>query len=218
MILGNPRSGSTLLMRLLNRVCLTPCVGDRPPEFYGGITNVWNHKRGTKPSYREDMWSNKWGDEYTSCYTKEAHDRQMRRAIREALFDSCWGGQHMKCMSLGFYNDGLVPFVGAMRDAFGESLKIVWLQRPPDEVAESYITSVGSWWYKKPEERHEIILHIEEQNDRIKEAAEFEDSFFTYQDVCKTPIKVLSHCEPRYDPIPSVVQKEMKIKLRDETS
>jgi len=41
LILAQPRSGSTLLLRLLNMACLTTCAGDRPIGFYEGIVQTW---------------------------------------------------------------------------------------------------------------------------------------------------------------------------------
>ncbi len=206
-VFGFPRSGSTLLMRLMDMACSTPTKGDYPLKFYQGYMMMRKSLMGDGffgPMIELES-NNIFPDTYRGrnpeSFAKHLYDYYLHH-----LFIGGTGGSFTKCTILGFGNDDLVPFVEMIRESFsGEhhrhGLKVVFLTRNKEDAALSLWNKTGHI-YDSTEEQYiaNTIGLLEFQHEQMKEASEFGDVWIDYKDIITEPIKTLLKLQPSYYP------------------
>ena len=214
-IFANPRSGSTLLMRLINNACMTKCVGDRSVEFYESIFNLWKSRKTDRTKYRPSLFDGSFNDEYSGYKSEEDLDKQIMRAIRALLFVNPYSSAQLKTTVLGFGNK-LLDDMAKIIDVFDDEWDVtrVILKRDPEEIAESFISCPKGPLSGKKHLRGTVIQLVEKQNREFAKVSDFNTVEITYKELCEDPIKCLKLCNPLYDPVEKVVEKTMKEKIR----
>lgn len=215
MIFANPRSGSTLLMRLLNKACLTRCIGDRNKEFFEAVCDLWENKTGKNTSYRPSLYDGSFPDEF-SGYEDEAHlEKEYLNIIKNLLFTFPWSHGSMKSTVPGF-NNTLIPRLAPIIDLFRDSheFTLVVLKRPAEEIAESFITTPDGPLFEREDKRQAIIDTVGTQNEEFKKIMDFDTIQMTYEQLCREPEQCIEWCNPIYKLSPNVVADEMAKKIR----
>lgn len=219
-VIAQPRSGSTLLIRLLEMACLSKTVGDKHPSYFEGILKIYQEIKNNNGQYLECLADadreNVFADEYRGYNSRKRELFNFRYTLSSLLFSASFRSGWMKTTLLGFGNDLMKPFVEMLKDVYEDDrLTIVYLTRDHDEIIKSMFTS--------PEERvrrgaiqgeDKIREFLDAQRGQMRECQELGDVRITYQDLLSDPAKILKRCGAVYQPSPSAIQKVMSKKLR----
>lgn len=212
-IIANPRSGSTLLMRLLMHACLTHCLGDRMPQVYSGLASMYSGFFSKHYQYRDALLEENFPDMYCG-YDCEKHQMiAWQRIASDTLFGRMFGG-HCKMTMLGWGNRDVESFVNMVRHTFEGNLTIVWLTRPAEEVVNSLLTREGGKLYGRQDLKPQLIEQCEEQTLQFRSAWELEDVRFTYEQLITDTAKCLKKCQPYYSVNKPVMEKILANKIR----
>lgn len=217
LILAQPRSGSTLLLRLLNLACLTTCIGDRPIEFYEGIVKVWKSlmEPGIYGSLEEMERFGKFPDQWRG--QSNARERYLFRYYTSLLFSHAHSSGHSKTTQVGWGNKLVEPFVEMLRETYDDNenydLRIVFLTRPDSEIAESLDRC--NYWPDDPSLSHvdwkaKAVELASKQRSQFKSVWMPGDVELTYEKLCADPIGSLIKCNPIFKPDVSSVNKIIK--------
>lgn len=215
-ILCNPRSGSTLLSRLLNGACLTRCMGDKELSVFEGLLAMTpGLRKGT--DFHDFMMGRGEHDMHDGCFSDNDRMKNLHRIWCHALFnDFNPNSRILKTALLGWGNELMVPFVKELEEVMGiENYNIVQLKRDPEEIADSFFTTPRSVLYGKEEERNNIISFVENQNDQMREVADFDTIQITYDDLINDTINTLMkiptiHCEPDKEMVDKIIRKKIR--------
>lgn len=211
-VIANPRSGSTLLMRLLMHACLTHCIGDRVPSFYEGLIQLHKGMFNKHYQYREALSDKNFPDMYCGYDRYDHHFVSWGRLLSNALFCRMSGG-HCKTTMIGWANDNVKDFVDMLRFTF-EDLVIVWLTRDPREVAKSLIAREGGKLYGKEEMFPDLVKLAEHQQKQFAENFELGDVRLKYPDFLTNTKFVLRKLHPAYSVNEPLMEKILAHKLR----
>lgn len=224
-IFAQPRSGSTLLLRLLNMACLTETIGDRPTAFYEGIITAYqalkDPKFGQFGSILVAEEKGEFWDEFRSS-SRMREEYLMRDMVALMLGQHNWKSSYSKTTSLGFGNDLVEPCADMLRDmydvegAYANSfdLTIAFLVRDHDEIVTSFQTKEGPG--QKAVIDNPSVCHdmLSKQRDQFKAVRDLSDPWITYNKLCEDPMGVLKKLNPLYQPNQRVIDSIMSKKLR----
>lgn len=189
-VIAQPRSGSTLLMRLINNCTPLIMSGDRQPEVYQALLLLHEHRlRGAiygLPSQLEEgsIFCDHYNgfDEYTQY-------RATSKIIIDTLSPLYHKTQYLlvKTGILGFGNEYLVPFVKMMRERF-ENVKFVYLTRDHSEIVNSMLTTNHPMASELSEKMlYDFLLRQHEQILEAYQSSYGKDSYITYDSLCELP-------------------------------
>lgn len=214
-----PRSGSTLLMRLLKEACNVSVMGDFDLTFYKSIMDIRNFYRddGIYGSCLEvdNTFPDKYrGKEINQCL------RMVDYHLRNIFLPSA-GSCFSKTTILGFGNNLLSDYVDMIRDMYSYDfnpapLKIVWLTRDKNDCAESlwkkYSTLISA---SCEDEFKKININLlEEQHKQFKECFELGDVAISYDDLINNTEETLVKLTPSYYPRKDIITKVIGKVLR----
>lgn len=195
-IIAQPRSGSTLLLRLLNLSCKIHCVGDRPPGVYQAayhLHEAMNDGR-YKMTYKNEMLrDSEFCDAYCGYYSSGSMKLGMRSIIDDML------GRRIDFATTEAFKTTVMwwnpevnaeKFIDMLRDLY-DDIKIVWLIRDSRDIANSFITTEGTGLYGKHDHEDLIIECANRQRDAFDKNREIMDSFVTYSRLCENPKEIL---------------------------
>ncbi len=146
-IFAQPRSGSTLLLRLLNIACLTYTLGDKPTDFYKSCISLY---RNYKMGQTGDIAKAETEGVFMDCYNGSSEGAARYKfsfGMRYILFGHTYSSA-MKTTSIGFGND-LLPEMLELIDYITQQrpeefdVRICYLTRDHDEIIKS-ASSAGS--------------------------------------------------------------------------
>lgn len=220
-LIGQPRSGTTLFLRLMHLACLTKMVGERHAHFYSKLLQL--EKLFFEDASYGYMVStecqNLFPDMHLAETKGEAHFR-FTRVLSESLLgvNTIFQPGFCKVTTLGFGNDNLIPFVGMLRRYFSHlDLKIIFMTRDHDAIIESFKTTDGPHKDSYQDENNikEVRRMLKEQKEQMQEAFDFDtDSFISYEKFILDPTKYLKMINPIYIPNERAVQRVMEKKIR----
>lgn len=213
-IVAQPRSGSTLLARLLQSACLSRCVGDKQPAYYQSLFTLYRDIRdnqGQYCDYHEAEQKDVFADE---CRVYDSREREMlnfKYSLSQLLFANTFGSGYAKATNLGFANEYLGDFVAMLREVYeADDLTIVYLTRPIPECVESMYQK-GVIERKQFPYVHECY---EKQLQQMRESSEFGDVWIDYHQLIENPLPFLKKCNPIYTPKVNVTQDVLMKKLK----
>lgn len=212
-IIANPRSGSTLLMRLLMHGCLTHTVGDRLPGVYAGLLELYKGFFNKHYQYREAMMEKEFPDMYCGYDCEKHHMIAWRRILSDVLFATPFGGC-CKMTMLGWTDNHVEEFVEMLRHSFDGGLTLVWLTRDAEEVADSLISRPGGKLYQRNDLRDGLVRQCKLQQEQFRKCMDLEDARITYQQLLEDPYKCVKKCSPAYAPNREVFEKVFATKIR----
>jgi hypothetical protein len=209
-IFAQPRTGSTLLMRLLSGACLTRCVGDKHPEYYDSVLKIYQNVRDNQGQYldaaSEAEKSGIFPDEYRGYESREREMWNVRGAISQLLFGNTFGSGYAKatCIGLGSNTEG---FVTMLRELYedDEDLRIVWLFRNQDDIVKSMLAKGAL----KEDGVPLFKQLLTEQRAQFKNLYQLGDVELDYDKFITEPVKTLIKLNPIYSPNPQAVEKIM---------
>lgn len=226
-VLCQPRSGSSLLLRLMNSACLTFMVGDRPVEFYEGQIKIW--KALQHPGiYGHPIELERQGifpDEYRG--TSKLREQYLFRYYAALNFGD--GAHHCgscKTTSVGFNNDLVADYVEMLRTCYANSLyqqrsgledfdlTIGFMTRDHDEIIRSFQTREGPGQQTAIEQPELLRNLLESQLQQFRDAYDLGDVVFTYKDLIENPIHTLKKLNPIYEPNEPAVKEILSKVIR----
>lgn len=215
-ILGLPRSGTTLLARLLECACMSKCVGDKQDSYYSGLLDIYHNIRDNKgqyTSYAEAERLNIFADESRAYDSREREMLNFSYVASQLLFANTFRSGYMKSTQIGFGNDLLVPFVEMVRDVFQDhDLTIVFMKRDIQDAASSLVNHHSN--ELTGEAMPTVVALYERQLEQMKEASELGDVHIKYEDFVKDPIPFLRRSNPLYAPNEAAVKRILEKILR----
>lgn len=223
-VIAQPRSGSTLLMRLMGLVGGCDVVGDRDVSFYQKLYELWHHVDRTEHYGRLAQFEA--DDEFADTFIGESED-QVRSTLQFALQrmmmnpgGGCSPCKFMKIATLGF-SEGCLDFsqlISFFREIHDHPasmpLQIVWLTRSHDEIVKSFQTTEGPGQEMANQKPEVVYSLLKEQQRLFKESYELEDICLTYENLIADPKKWLLKLKPTMYPIDWKIDRVMKKKLR----
>lgn len=218
-IIAMPRSGSTLLARLLELACLSRCVGDKHSDYFLGCLQVYRNIRDNKGQYLDTMATaereKSFADEYRGYDSRQRELRNFSYVLAQLLFANTFRSGYAKSTQLGFTNDHLGDFVAMLREVFHESdLTIVFLTRGIDDCVNSLLARPEWKSLDNEVDKRNTVAAFEWQFQQMREASQFGDVWMTYEKLLEDPIKQLRRCNPLYAPNETAVSEIMKQVLR----
>lgn len=204
-VFAQPRSGSTLLMRLMNMACASPMSGDRPFEFYRGLLDVASAMKIGQVGHlflaeeRGEFW-----DQY-QCANQDRLNYLIRNVVHIAFGCANYMSNSAKTTVLGFGNDLVSSFANMLRESFGDreseyDFKIVFLTRNIDDIITSLQTREGPG-QQTAQQQPEIVRDLlEKQLAQFREAHELGDAWLTYDKLVNETEASLKKCNPIYPP------------------
>lgn len=208
-VLCQPRSGSTLMLRLMNSACMTHMVGDRHPSFYEGCVNIWralNH-----PGYygHPITLEGNFPAEYRgTSKAREFYNTRFAMSLNHG--DGAFSSGYSKTTTVGFGNKLTQEYVQMLREFYDNSeydLTIAFLTRDHDEIIRSMVKQGDSVATNHPDKFKDLL---EDQLNQFKEATDLGDPWFTYQDLVSDPVKTLRKLNPLYAPAECMVEYIME--------
>lgn len=218
LVLCNPRSGSTLLLRLMNMACMSLMIGDHHPSYYESILTIANEMS------KDGIYGHPINLEKQKFFPDTYRGSSIRRDryLLERMIPQLLGREHYssyhKTTILGFGNQLVVPFVQMMRDLYEDSeydFRVCFLTRNHDEIIRSFATSESPAQDTAKESPERIKALLEEQGRQFKETYELGDQLIDYQDLISDPMKTLLKFNPIYSPNAGAVERIMKEKIRE---
>lgn len=218
-VFSTPRSGSTLLMRLINMACLTPMVGDRPPEFYDGIIKTYQGlmKGGQYGQLLVAEDKGEFWDEFRGSSLLRV--RYLFKYAAGLLFgvDAHRSGA-CKTTILGFGNEMVKPMCDMLHDLYDNdkdyNLRIVFLTRDTNAIVRSFQKRKGPGQETAIQFPERIIAIIEKQKQQFNDAWEIGDACFTYGDLVNDTARCLRACLPLHDPNLKAMESILKKVIR----
>jgi hypothetical protein len=213
-----PRSGSTLLMRLM-AAHGSPVTGDVTREFYQSILGVFNHfdTHAIYGSMKQLEANGVFMDSYRGDQQK-ACDMITRYYLEKLLYGRQSPHGFWKTTQIGFYNQDVAEMVNMIRELHegftAAPLNIIWLTRDPLEVVKSFQTTKGPG--QKDAIANPEILNgmLTQQHEQFRACFKLGDIKLTYNQLCEDPKKVLLKLRPRLYPKDEIIEPIMKVKLR----
>lgn len=216
-VFAQPRSGSTLLMRLLSGASLTKMIGDKHPDVYTSALTIYENVRDNNGHYLDAVSScEKTGifpDEYRGYESRDRETWNTRGAISQLIFGNTFGSGYAKSTCIGLTqepSDTVVRFATMLRELFEdkEDLRIVWLIRDTQAI----INSLKSRDVKFDEAQ--MFDSLENQKRAFKTGYDLGDVKLNYDDWIKEPIKTILRLNPIYIPNVDAVNKIMNKIIR----
>lgn len=222
-LISQPRSGSTLVLRLMNLACLTHMVGDKPDTFYRALLDMYMCLgTGIYGNPVELEKNNVFPDEYrNSSIKREKYLFEMYCGLM--LGDGAHCSGYFKTTILGWNNQMVEPFVEMLRDVYhadrspnhrSYDLRIVFLTRNHDDIIKSFQTREGPGKQTAIEKPEVVRGLLEDQLKQFKQAKDLDDYLITYDDLINDPIKQLKKLNPIYTPDERMVKQVMSKILR----
>lgn len=220
-LIGQPRSGTTLFLRLMHLACLTKMVGERHADFYQKLLDLEElfFKDASYGYMVNTECQNLFPDMHLS-ETKDEAKYRFTRILSESLMgiNTIFQPGFCKVTTLGFGNQNLIPFVEMIRKYFGHlDLKIIFMTRDHDAIIESFKTTDGpaKEFYQDENNINEVRRMLKEQKGQMQEAFDFDsDSFISYEKFILEPSKYLKMISPIYIPNEKAVARVMEKKIR----
>jgi hypothetical protein len=220
-VIGQPRSGTTLFLRLMHLACLTKMVGERHADFYNHLLEMESlFFQDASYGYMINTESQGLFPDMHLAETKDSAHYRFSRILSESLFgvNSTFEPGFCKVTTLGFGKGDLVAFVNMIRKYFGHlDLKIIFMSRDHDSIIESMITTEGAHkeLYRDENNINLIRAMLVDQKKQMQEAYEFEsDSWVSYEKFITEPTKYLKLINPIYIPNEKAVARVMGKKIR----
>ena len=211
LVIAQPRSGSTLLMRLANACWTRPC-GDRRVEFYEHLLGVLKASR-EGGQFGCDL-EKEFCDEYRQSKNQEQHDRGFYWLFNQAIFDNGCAQLH-KTTVLGFGNDLMQDFVDEFREAnHGQRTHIIFLTRNHDNIIKSFQTREGPGQEGAINHPDLVKGMLAEQLEQMEVCRELEDHWITYEELIEKPFETVVKKLLPYNPIEEKVMAVMENVLR----
>lgn len=217
-VFAQPRSGSTLLMRLMSGACLTKMVGDKAPQYYESALNIYENVRDNNGHYLDAVSecekSGIFPDEYRGYESQKRETWNAKIALGQLLFANSFGSGYAKatCIGLGSADsdDVVKRFADMLRELYDddEDLKIVWLTREPKDIVAS-LKSKGIEF-----DEDSMLAALTKQRTAYSKAYEVGDVVLKYEDWIKEPVKTLMRLNPVYQPNPQAVERIMANVIR----
>jgi hypothetical protein len=211
-LFAQPRSGSTLLMRLMKLACLTNVTGDRPIEFYRSVFQLfYSSGVGKKEDFNVMENNNIFMDTYIGN-TKKMCSYHINQALN--------GGIHygfQKTTIIGFNNQLTEQFVCMLREMYEDSstpLTIGFLTRDHDDIVKSFQTRDGPGKETAMSNPDVVKGLLENQYQQFRSSYEIGDVLIKYEDLIQDPIKWLLKLQCQHHPSPSKVEEVMNRVIR----
>lgn len=216
-ILGMPRSGTTLLARLLECACMSKCVGCKHDDYYSSLVRMYKDISENKGQYLDGYASAErqgiFADEMRGYDSRERELRNFGYVASQLLFANTFRSGYAKATQIGFGNDDLVPFVEMLRDVFkDDDLTIVFMYRDIQAAGSSLINHEKSTLTS--EHWATVVSLYERQLAQMKEATELGNIWIPYEKFILNPIPYLKSCNPLYSPNEAAVQRILQQVLR----
>lgn len=216
-VFAQPRTGSTLLMRLLSGACLTRMIGDKKPIVYESALAIYEDVRDNNGHYLDSVStcekSGIFPDEYRGYDSQKRETWNASRALSQLIFGQTFGSGYAKatCIGLGSQSDDIVKrFSDMLRELYDdeEDLKIVWITREPKDI----IASLKS---KKIDFDEDVMMDaLINQRTAFSKAYQLGDVVLKFEDWIKEPVKTLMRLNPIYSPNPQAVDAIMANVIR----
>lgn len=217
-LFAQPRSGSTLALRLLANACHTRVVGDHDLKFYESVLGVYDSAlSGGQYGYPPDLEK---ADVFPDTYRdkdEETDRRMISHYLRYLIFRGVGNAGFHKTTILGFANTMVEPFVTMLRE-MGETsnypINIAWLMRDHSEIIKSMATREGPGQetaIKKPE----VLEHLLDlQYNQFRSSYELGDALIKYEDLVAKPLETVLKLKPCHYPDDNIIFQVMRKKLR----
>jgi hypothetical protein len=215
-VIGMPRSGTTLWMRLMEMACMSRCVGDKHESYFKGLLDMYHiAKKGGQyfDSLADAENKGLFPDEYRGFDSKQRELWNFHYAAANLLFANTFRSGYAKSTQIGFTNFFLVEFVEMLRDLFEkDDLTIVFMTRNRDAAARSLIE-------KNPGTLTEADLMntieaYDQQHAQMKQATRLGDVWIDFDKFVADPIPFLRRSNPLYLPNEAAVKRIMDKVIR----
>lgn len=221
-VFAQPRSGSTLLMRLMGLIGKCDVVGDRDPEFFQKLRELWDRENTVEHygNLAELEADGVFADTYIAPSKKQARDALRFNLISMLMNpgNGCSPCKFMKTTLVGFGDDSLTGTVQWIRELYEHDaavdLQVVWLTRDHDEIVKSFQTKEGPGQDVSLEKPELLKKMLWLQRCLQKEAYELGDITINYSDLIADPKSVMLKLKPAHYPIDWKIQRIMDRKLR----
>lgn len=212
-IFSQPRSGSTLLLRLLTGACYTRCVGDRAPSYYESLLNIYEEINNNSGKYCNGYELEKeFPDQYRGYAEREKELENFKWNASGLLFANNYGSGWAKTTTIGFANSITKQFSDMLREIYdGDDLRIVWLRRDHDDIVKSLMAT--PYDMKQGDEAHALKL-LEKQRNEQNASYQLGDIVIKYSDLIVNYDSILRRLNPIYTPDKYQVDQIMKNILR----
>lgn len=220
-VLSQPRSGSTLLMRLMGLACMTPVRGDLPPDFIQSFINLYDSIKADKGIY--DHLSNleekgTFSDQYRGWHQWGDKVRMDEYHLRSLLLG---GSNGFLKTCLGFGNHLVAPFVQTLRSICDNNsirLKIAFLYRDHFEIEKSLLEKWDKEGMTPDMHAHDLIevVHqqLQDQRQQFDDCFELGDMKIKYEDILSKSKDILLKLYPRYYPDENIIRKVLAKKIK----
>ena len=228
-LISQPRSGSTLLMRLYAIACClrSNIVGEHSLEYIKSLVDLWNNSSPQEHDVFGNILTMEYNGIFPDAYKaldRKHYDRIRCMNIKNCLL-SCSGGL-VKNTILGFGNDMVEPFINCMRElheageeAFEGSgwmgnLNIVWLTRDHDEIVKSFQTRKGPGQEIALKNPDAVTDMLQKQLAQFRACYELGDVILKYSDIIKDPLSALLKLQPKFYPSRKLLNDVMNKVIR----
>lgn len=213
-IISQPRSGSTLLLRLLKGACMTRCIGDRAPIYYESLVNIYKDIKENQGlyGYGTMIESGPFPDQFRG-YQERWHELEsFKWNLSGLLFGNNFGSGFTKTTMLGFANNITKDFTDMLRDVYEyDDLRIVWLRRDHEDIVKSLMKV--SMEHKEGDDIAAMNL-LEKQRKEHNASYQLGDIVVKYSDLVADPIAILKKLNPMYAPDKKQVERIMNNVMR----
>lgn len=215
-MLSQPRSGSTLMMRMNNQACYTHVSGDHDLEFYQAMITIYNtYSTGGQYGRIEELDLNGiFSDTYRNR-SREQDERMIGWHVLNLLMRAPHG--FTKSTILGFGNQMVEPFLEMIRsiaDKGNSPVHVVFLTRDHNDIVKSLQTKEGPGQEAAIKNPEVVLELLDNQFQQFRSCYEIGDQIIKYEDILEDPLKQLLRLKPQHYPNEEMVKKVMKLKIR----
>lgn len=209
-IFAQPRSGSTLLTRLLSIGSFTNGLSEYTLDFYKAIDVLYrDFNVNSQYGKMRNMENNNIFPDRLKFESEEAHARLIQWHIRGMLG-----------LDKGYHKTTIIGFSNSFVDQFAETIrevsdgKIVWLTRNTNDIVKSFQTRDGPGKSIANEDPELLRGLIEDQARQFKESSKLGDVVLKYEDLIEDPKKHILKMKPNHYPSDRLISEVMSKKLR----
>lgn len=215
-MLSQPRSGSTLMMRMTNQACYTHVSGDHDLSFYEALITVYNtYSTGGQYGRIEELdLKGIFSDTYRNR-SREQDERSIGWHILNLLMRAPHG--FTKSTILGFGNQVVEPFLEMVReisDKGNSPINVVFLTRNHNEIVRSLQTKEGPGQEAAIKNPEVVLELLDNQLQQFRSCYEIGDQIIKYEEILEDPLKQLLRLKPQYYPNEEMVKKVMNLRIR----
>jgi len=211
--IAQPRSGSTLLMRLMSIAGMSRVSGEYHTSYYEGLIKAHeSHMKDKTFGRMEDLDKAGIFSDMNGGESMEQHHRMTCYYLKNLLCP----GAFTKVTTIGFGNDLTEGFIAMIRDMQESDCKIdiCFLTRDHGEILRSLQTTDGPGKEAAIKNPHMVLDMLEKQQASFKEFSELGDRWIKYDDLVSEPRKTLCRIGSYHYPRQEWVDKVMSRKIR----